>query len=74
MFGFLLQWPTLVTLVMFPVLVVTYARLARREERDVRATFGPAWDTYAAETPAFIPRLGTRRQAPHAPIQQGGRA
>ena len=74
MFGFLVQWPTLVTLAMFPVLVVTYARLARREERDVRATFGPAWDTYAAETPAFIPRLGARRQAPHAPIQQGGRA
>ena len=73
MFGFLLQWPTLVTLVMFPILVVTYARLARREERDVRASFGAAWDAYAAETPRFIPRLGTRRH-PHAPIEQGGRA
>jgi Cu+-exporting ATPase len=57
MFGFLLQWPTLVTLVMFPILVVTYVRLARREERDVRAEFGAPWDAYAAETPAFIPRL-----------------
>ena len=74
MLGFLLQWPTLVTLVMFPILVVTYARLARREERDVRATFGAAWDAYAAETPRFIPRLGAGRHRPNAPIEQGGRA
>ena len=63
MFGFLLQWPTLVTLIMFLVLVVTYVRLARREEREVRAEFGPMWDAYAAETPAFIPRL--RSRGPH---------
>lgn len=55
MFGFLLQWPTLVTLVMFPILVVTYIRLARREEREVRAEFGEVWDRYAVQTPAFIP-------------------
>jgi protein-S-isoprenylcysteine O-methyltransferase Ste14 len=58
MFGFLLQWPTLITLVMFPILVITYARLARREEQDVRAAFGADWDEYASRTPAFIPRLG----------------
>ncbi|MBY0497546.1 MAG: isoprenylcysteine carboxylmethyltransferase family protein [Cyanobacteria bacterium] len=69
MFGFLLQWPTLVTLVMFPILVVVYARLARREERDMRAEFGDAWDAYATATPAFIPRMSRtittrRRQRP----------
>ena len=57
MFGFLLQWPTLVTLVMFPILVVVYVRLAKKEEREVRAEFGAAWDAYAANTPAFIPKL-----------------
>lgn len=57
MFGFLLQWPTLVTLAMFPILVVVYVRLARREEREVRAELGPVWDEYAARTPAFIPSL-----------------
>ena len=72
MLGFLLQWPTLVTLVMFPVLVTMYVRLARREERDVRAEFGATWDAYAAETPAFIPHFGARR--PAAPLTQGGRA
>jgi protein-S-isoprenylcysteine O-methyltransferase Ste14 len=57
MLGFLIQWPTLPTLVMFPILVVTYVRLARREEREVRAELGEAWDRYAAQTGAFIPRF-----------------
>ena len=57
MFGFLLQWPTLVTLVMFPVLFTIYIRLAFREEREVQTEFGGSWDRYAARTPAFIPRL-----------------
>ena len=56
MFGFLLQWPTLPTLLMFPVLVWMYVRLARREERDAMAEFGEAYARYAARTPAFIPR------------------
>jgi methanethiol S-methyltransferase len=40
MFGFLLQWPTIVTLVMFPVLVWMYVRLARTEKRQVEMEFG----------------------------------
>jgi protein-S-isoprenylcysteine O-methyltransferase Ste14 len=63
MVGFLLQWPTLATAVMFPVLVLVYARLARREEREVREQFGEAYNTYAARTPPFIPRLGGRTVA-----------
>src|SRR3990170_357201 len=39
MFGFLLQWPTLITLIMFPILVFMYARLATREEADMIALF-----------------------------------
>ncbi|MBI5751861.1 MAG: isoprenylcysteine carboxylmethyltransferase family protein [Hydrogenophilales bacterium] len=57
MFGFLLQWPTLITLFMFPVLLLVYARLARAEERDVEARFGERWREYAARTPRFIPQL-----------------
>lgn len=57
MVGFLLQWPTLLTLVMFPVLVTMYVRLARREEREVSAEFGEVYTRYAAKTPAFFPRL-----------------
>jgi protein-S-isoprenylcysteine O-methyltransferase Ste14 len=64
MLGFLLQWPTLVTLVMFPILVAAYARLAHREEREIREKFGRAWDEYAARTPGFVPRPGRRRHRP----------
>ncbi len=54
--GFLIQWPTILTLVMFPVLVVMYVRLARREEREVGAEFGETYDRYATQVPAFIPQ------------------
>ncbi len=61
MAGFLLQWPTLVTLAMFPVLLVLYRRLAGREEHLVQAEFGEAYDAWAAVTPRFVPRWGTLR-------------
>ncbi|CUU17732.1 Bll7991 protein CDS [Bradyrhizobium sp.] len=58
MFGFLLQWPTILTLAMFPVLTVMYVKLARDEELEARTEFGEAYPRYAADVPAFIPRLG----------------
>jgi protein-S-isoprenylcysteine O-methyltransferase Ste14 len=63
MFGFLLQWPTLLTVLMFPVLVVMYWRLAIAEERDTLARFGEPYRAYMRNTPAFIPRLGRARPA-----------
>lgn len=68
MAGFLIMWPTLPTLLMFPVLVWIYTRLSRREEAAVKAEFGQAWQDWAAETPAFIPRLRGRRRAPPADV------
>ena len=59
MTGFLLQWPTLVTLVTYPILVGMYALLGKREERDMLAQFGDAYRRYMASVPAFIPRLGS---------------
>lgn len=65
MVGFLLQWPTLITLTMFPILLVVYVRLARREERDSAAAFGADWARYAGMTPAFFPRWNdAQNQAP----------
>jgi len=61
MLGYLLQWPTLPTLVMFPVLVTMYIQLAQREEREVREAFGEEYARYAATTPAFFPRPGFAR-------------
>lgn len=56
MIGFLLQWPTIPTLIMFPILALIYTRLARSEEREVAARFGATWADYAAHTPGFVPR------------------
>ncbi|MFF3518350.1 methyltransferase family protein [Streptomyces sp. NPDC002573] len=70
MIGFLLQWPTIPTLIMFPVLVYVYARLARSEDREVAAWFGGQGTVYAARTPAFWPKL--RQRPPDASRPQGG--
>ncbi|MBL1141882.1 MAG: isoprenylcysteine carboxylmethyltransferase family protein [Proteobacteria bacterium] len=56
MFGFLLQWPTLPTLVMFPILVYIYVRLSKREEEDAIAIFDNQYKSYMQKTPAFIPK------------------
>jgi protein-S-isoprenylcysteine O-methyltransferase Ste14 len=54
--GFLLQWPTILTLLMFPILLWMYTRLAFQEEREIRTEFGQDYNDYAVTTPAFIPR------------------
>ena len=53
--GFLVQWPTILTLAMYPVLVWMYLRLARSEEAEARARFGAEYDTWARRVPAFLP-------------------
>jgi protein-S-isoprenylcysteine O-methyltransferase Ste14 len=55
--GFLLQWPTLLTLIMFPILLWMYGRLAVTEEAEMRVQFGDEFDRYAQRTPRFFPRL-----------------
>lgn len=57
MLGFLFQWPTLITLIMFPILILTYIRLALKEEKDSLASFGNAYLNYAKSTPRFIPNF-----------------
>ena len=59
MLGFLLQWPTFLTLLMFPVLVVMYVRLAKAEEREALATFGEAYARYRAAVPGWWPWRGS---------------
>lgn len=61
MFGFLLQWPTIPTLIMFPILVVVYVRLAKREERMALQEFGDAYRMYMQRTPAWIPAIHTTK-------------
>ncbi|KJZ64619.1 methyltransferase family protein [Pseudomonas fluorescens] len=61
--GFLFQWPTLLTLLMFPILLVMYARLAITEEAEMRKQFGAEFEDYAARTPRFLPALRKRLSA-----------
>lgn len=49
----LLQWPTLL---MFPLLLVMYAKLSMTEEAEMRKQFGETYEAYALRTPRFIPR------------------
>lgn len=60
LFGFLLQWPTILTLLMFPVLLAMYGQLAVTEERDMESASGKAWQAYAGRTPRFLPHLSPR--------------
>lgn len=62
MFGFLLQWPTLVTLAMFPILVTMCVKLSRHEEREAHAEFGDEYARYIADLPAFLPHMSSLRE------------
>ncbi|CAJ0784292.1 methyltransferase family protein [Ralstonia chuxiongensis] len=67
MFGFLLQWPTILTVLMFPILVWMYARLAKAEETEALAEFGREYEEYRSRTPAFFPHVGGHTTSAKAP-------
>ena len=56
--GMLVQWPTIITVLTWPALLLIYYRLARREEREAQERFGDAYRAYRARVPMFVPRLG----------------
>jgi protein-S-isoprenylcysteine O-methyltransferase Ste14 len=53
--GMLLGWSTLPTLLMFPIIVILYVRLAKKEEKDLIAEFGESYLAYMRKTKRFIP-------------------
>jgi protein-S-isoprenylcysteine O-methyltransferase Ste14 len=70
MTGFLFMWPTILTLAMYPVLIIVYTRLAKQEERLVRNEFGMDYDNYARCVPAFLPHF---KSCSYHPISSNGR-
>lgn len=56
--GSLIQWPTLLTLVIAPILLFSYYRLAMREEEELEEQFGDHYRAYRLMVPPFIPRWG----------------
>ncbi len=57
-FGQIVHWPTIVTIALFPVIVLVYVRLARKEERELLERFGMAYRDYRQRVPMFFPRRG----------------
>ncbi len=55
--GSVVNWPTIPTLLMLPVLCLVYVRLARAEEADALAEFGDEYRAYMARTGGFLPRF-----------------
>jgi protein-S-isoprenylcysteine O-methyltransferase Ste14 len=55
--GWILHWPSAVTLALWPVLVGAYVWLALFEERQARQEYGKEWDAYVARTRRFVPGL-----------------
>ena len=60
MIGMLIQWPTIITAVMFPVLAFVYYRLSKREEGEMIKLFGDEYKRYMVKTPMFIPKLNVK--------------
>ncbi len=55
--GLLIQWPTIITLAMWPVLAVMYYRLAKKEEKEALQAFGERYEEYRRHTPMFLPSM-----------------
>ncbi len=59
--GFLIQWPTLITLILWPFLIYAYYRLAKREEAAISKQFPEEFAAYKAKVPAFFPRISNTK-------------
>ena len=55
--SFLLQWPSLTTLIMWPILLFAYYKLATREEKEIERQFGQEFQEYRRNVPAFLPQF-----------------
>jgi protein-S-isoprenylcysteine O-methyltransferase Ste14 len=60
--GLMIQWPTLVTLLLWPVMFTVYYRLATKEERRMTELFGQRYLEYKKSVPAFFPRFWAKKR------------
>lgn len=58
--GFLIQWPTIITLIMAPVLTIMYIKLSKNEESVMIEEFGGKYLEYMNIVPRFVPSLKTK--------------
>jgi protein-S-isoprenylcysteine O-methyltransferase Ste14 len=55
--GMNVLWVTISTLLLWPILVIVYYRLAKHEEKEMEKRFGEEYQKYKRGVPMFIPRL-----------------
>jgi protein-S-isoprenylcysteine O-methyltransferase Ste14 len=55
--GFMIQWPTLTTLILWPFVIWMYYKLARKEEQEALKKFPEQYRKYMQQTPMFFPKL-----------------
>jgi len=55
--GMMVEWVTLPLLILYPVMVFMYVRLAKKEEQDMIEEFGTDYQNYMSRTKMFIPHL-----------------
>lgn len=65
-FGQVIHWPTVITLLLFPLIVWAYVRLAKREELALTERFGEEYQTYRQRVPMLFPRLRNWREFIHS--------
>ena len=53
--GMILGWATLTSLLLYPIMILMYLRLAKKEEKDMLEEFGEEYRTYMQSTKRFIP-------------------
>lgn len=53
--AWLFAWPTLPTLIMWPILAAMYYKLAKREDKDMEKAFGREWIEYSRKVPMLLP-------------------
>ena len=68
--GFLIQWPTLLTVIMAPVLIFAYVRLSRSEEAVVQQKFNQDYLEYASGKPMFFPAMNQWKRFLLAPVEE----
>lgn len=55
------HWPTVFSVTVFPIIVLVYVLLAKREEKGVTQQFADEYRLYRRRVPMFLPRIGQWR-------------
>jgi protein-S-isoprenylcysteine O-methyltransferase Ste14 len=61
--GMNIQWLTIIMLALWPVLVILYYRLSKKEEKEAEEKYGEEFLKYKRAVPGFIPRLKSYKQS-----------